>query len=744
MLVLRPWHLGLAACLLVVSARVEAQDAAVRAGQDENAAATAEPNMIELNFPEEVMLKTLVDYVGKRNGINFMYQATNLQRPVTLNAPNRIPSSALMQLLQSALKMHNMIVVPSEVPGMMHIEAAQQLTKQSIESDQASDLLPGDAGQSLAVTRIFKLEHVQPQQAVQVLTPFLAANSANTLPIVDHGLLIVTDYGFNMDRLQRMIKLVDQPGAAVDVHFIPIEHVKVDQLGNQVKQLLTAKNRGQASPGADTGVTVMPDVRSNRLVVVGTDEVFREVMDIIDSLDINLGLETKVYTFSYTTPEQIDRLTRSLIGELAAERLYEATIDDDTGFFIVRATATIHEQIESLREAIDKPRPASESPVRFYRLENADAIDVLSTLQTITSDGSMGDVSIEGTTVDTNAETVIRGPSEDAVNRGGIPFSGDPNGGAVADLPDVRVMAHEASNTIIVIATPSVHTIYEGLIRRLDVRQPQVLIEATVVILDTTDNFTLGVEIFNRETGVDNGELLTFSAFGLSTIDANNGSVSISPSTGFNGALLNADVAQVVIKALESDGRTRILSRPSVLVNDNATGTLASESEEPFTTTNVVAGAPTTTTFGGFATAGTNIRVTPQISQGDHLRLEYEITLSSFSGTGADGVPPPRNTDEISSEVTIPDGTTIVVGGLTRENFSEDVDRVPFLGRIPGLEFLFSSRSTNKSKSTLFVFLKASILRDDQFEDLRFISSEAAVDAELEDEYPTSEPLGIQ
>jgi type II secretory pathway component GspD/PulD (secretin) len=129
-----------------------------------------------------------------------------------------------------------------------------------------------------------------------------------------------------------------------------------------------------------------------------------------------------------------------------------------------------------------------------------------------------------------------------------------------------------------------------------------------------------------------------------------------------------------------------------------------------------------TTSFAGFAEAGTTIEVTPRISDDDHLQLEYVISLNNFTGSGGAGVPPPRQTDEVTSTVTVPDGYTVIAGGLNRQNISDDYEGFPLLDRVPVVRHIVGTTSKGNSQTTLFVFLKPTILRDDKFRDLKFLS----------------------
>jgi len=180
-------------------------------------------------------------------------------------------------------------------------------------------------------------------------------------------------------------------------------------------------------------------------------------------------------------------------------------------------------------------------------------------------------------------------------------------------------------------------------------------------------------------------------------------------------------------------GRPRLLSLCGAAV-------LGSVAEAPFTSVNA-SDTVSTTSFAGYASAGTTVTITPQISEGEHIQLQYSITLNSFTGGGSAGIPPPRQTNTIDSKVTVPDGYAIIVGGLTRKDVSETLTKVPILGEIPLLGYLFSSRTMNDSSSTLFVFIRPVILRDDQFEDLKYISALDRKAAQLPPEFPTSRPM---
>lgn len=760
------WLFGLLLLWSSFGGDVAAQEAAAPA--DDNAAGQAEKadapdgesgdgsRMVSLNLPEELRLKVLVDYVSERQGVNFIYDGNLLQQSVSLKAPNKIPAAAMRTLLRSVLRMKGLAITKTDVEGLLRIERVRQLANIAKGPAEAEEI-GEDAPPTVAVTRLFPIKHAQPQRIIEVVSPFLSGPNASLTVLSEHEMVLVTDYANNMPRIEEMFRIVDREGPKPVVEFAPVRHLKARAMSEKVERLLEARRKASGQQRGGRGsVTLLPDERTNRVTIVGLPEAVDEAVELVGAMDVPLGLETKIYSFTVADPARVDELVRALIGELAAERLYKSATDGEANLLIATTTPQIHGQVEALRQRLDAPRPEEQSPIRFYKLENAKATDIVSLLSSLEGDEGLSDVTIDGVSVEVEEDAEetpspeFEGPTEAEVNRreeadgeGALEELGA-DGNAV-ELPDARVLADEATNMIIVVAKPSVQRIYKKLIDRLDVRRPQVLIEATVVVLDTTDDFSLGVEIFSGEEA-NSGDLLNFTQFGISTQGSQPGSITLNPGTGFTGALLNANVAEVVIRALETDSRAKVLSRPSVLVNDNATGSLVSEEEEPFETVSVSETSVERSTFGGFASAGTNISITPQISEGDHLKLEYEITLSSFQRdeTAAAGtLPPARQTDTLASEATVPDGHTIVVGGLTRENFNNTVDRVPLLGSIPGLEFLFSSRREITRKRTLFVFINATILRDDKFEDLKILSEEAASRADIAGAFPESEPVSI-
>ena len=253
----------------------------------------------------------------------------------------------------------------------------------------------------------------------------------------------------------------------------------------------------------------------------------------------------------------------------------------------------------------------------------------------------------------------------------------------------------------------------------------------------------LGVEIQNLITAGDTGIQLA-SLFGLGSPDPAAGFIPPASGTGGTGVVLDPGDFSLVVRALEVLSNGRSLSIPKILVNNNVDATLSAVLQSPYTSINA-SQTVTTTSFGGTLDAGTTVTVRPQIVDGDKLLLDYTVTLSSFVGESTDpSVPPPRQENSIHSVVTIPDGHTVVLGGLDVDTRTEAVSQVPVLGEIPVLGRLFQSTSTTVTKSRFFVFLRCNVLRGEGFEDLKYASAVDLAEAELGDGWPVLEPRVIR
>ncbi|MBZ0172962.1 MAG: hypothetical protein K8E66_11315, partial [Phycisphaerales bacterium] len=361
-------------------------------------------------------------------------------------------------------------------------------------------------------------------------------------------------------------------------------------------------------------------------------------------------------------------------------------------------------------------------PTRSVKLKNRDAEEVLGVVQSLIASGALGLPQIPAAAVPSDAPM------------GAIP---------VAAQDSLQLTSDPATNSIIAIGEVQELQRLEQLLRDLDVRRPQVLLEVLIISLSESDALDLGVEIEASIDGPNDTVAKLASLFGLSSTGADSAGIEGNRGAGFTGIVLNPGDFSVVLRALKSLNEGRSLSMPKVLVASNEQASINSVLEQPYTTLNA-SDTVATTSFGGSSNAGTEVSVTPQIAEGDHLRLEYQVSLSAFVGEAADpSVPPPRQQNSIDSVATIPDGYTIAVGGieLTTEGYSET--GIPLLSDVPILGEAFKNRSKSSSRTRFYVFIRPTILRDRDFEDLKYLSDRDVADTGIDDGWPVPEPRVI-
>lgn len=303
------------------------------------------------------------------------------------------------------------------------------------------------------------------------------------------------------------------------------------------------------------------------------------------------------------------------------------------------------------------------------------------------------------------------------------------------------VQAHEASNSLLVSGTSTAVDSLKRMIEKLDQRQPQVLIEAAIVELSTTDLVAFGIELGALDIAAnDFTRPFGFTGFGLSQLqDTDENGL---PDTrlpdfenlprGFTGGIIaDKDFAvPVLVNALASDQRANILSLPSVVVNNNEDASISSAESRP--TSNVSQGTATTQSgFTGFQDAGIELAISPSISSNNYLRLNITLSVSRFiSGFDPNSSNPGVKVQrKITTQVTMPSGATMALGGVMEDSESDTDDGIPFLKDIPILGWLFRSYSNQKTKTNLYFFLTPHILDELDFSDLSEISFRKKMEA---------------
>lgn len=775
---------------------------------------------VRLNLRGETSLSTLVEYISQRLDLRFVYDESLGQKKIVLQLPDEVPVENLFDLLQSALQVSGFALTKTENPVVYRIVSNEKISVVAVPSGGDSNLK--DYERAIPLTKVFPLKRADPNQIRSLIQPFLTSPGASTIPLIANRSIIVVDTASNLQRIEKLIEMLDADRLNSSIEFVKVKHLNAKQVASQLEKILSSRARADSGASSNPndssglskqpvlGIEITPDERSNQLILVGIASQIEATLDLLKLLDVPLASEPQRYQLQFLTPAQLDVLLQRYIDGMVPTPPFSTRAEGSN--LIVDTTPEIHKQISRILPQLDsRDSSAKQSPIRFYKIKNVPVQDLMETLNALQSGGISGlqmgagfnlqggssrsrttnDRAIPGRNVpnivtDQTAQPGVLPPTPPAIRNGLLDNSSNypdqfsssglhsgprqigpgpanllyginpmigvsPLGvaalnsgfalerGIQSPLGAAQVTCDLGSNSLIVIAEPEVQQAYEQLIQFLDQRRPQVMIEAKIVIIDTTGDFTLGVEVSGgQRSGLS--RMFAFSSYGLSTVNPLTGNLLITPGDGLNATLVDPSTADFVVRALTEHRRARVLSAPKLLVDDNAEGTLESVSEVPFTSVNA-SQTVATTSFAGFAKAGTSITVTPTISEAKHISLDYLVTLNSFTGTGSTGVPPPRQTNEVRSRVTVPDGYTIIVGGLTQKNVVNDYKGIPYLEKIPVIRQLTGLTANRMKDNALFVFLRPIILEDDKFRDLRNVSRRSANVANEGFDFPESGPI---
>lgn len=356
--------------------------------------------------------------------------------------------------------------------------------------------------------------------------------------------------------------------------------------------------------------------------------------------------------------------------------------------------------VKELVAKLDAQPPEASSKVNVYYLENADSTEMAKVLENV----------VKGFT----AQTVSAGPSGAAA-----PQTSTFESSKVTITPD------KASNSLVIMASPNDYTNLIQVIKKLDRRSQQIFVEVLIAEVSLDKSRELGLQ-----TGVLGGGTLgkyltlagQYDPQGtLSTITTAISSASSSLSSTITASPLNITA---VLKAMDKNDLFNILSTPNILTSDNKEAEINVGENVPFQGSSTQSSIGTTTSVER-KDVGINLKIKPQVSQGNYIRLDINQEISSVKndkGQAVDLVTTKRST---KTNVVVKDNETVVIGGLIQDSEEVNVSKVPFLGDIPGLGWLFKTTTKSRKKTNLLILLTPHIIKDAA--DLAAVSSDQRV-----------------
>jgi general secretion pathway protein D len=729
---------------------------------------------LELSLPEKLDVISLLDLVGKYLNLNYVYDEAKLKTmSVNLKVQGPIKVRELYPLAESVLKFTGLVMTrKGNLVTIVPLDSVLEIDPALIGAD-SGQVQAGD----VVVTRVFQLNYIDTANAKTLLEGMKVGAITE---IAARGTIIVTGYAYRMNRVEQLLDVIDKPGNPKQFKYRQLKYTMASTLAPKVKGLVEQLGDMSIAIGATTptaAATPLPsrrppirtptptqptptpsgtgstkptiyldaDERTNRILMIGQETELTVVENLIDALDVaqqdirslrvyeiqhvdaeevrkkleELGIvgASRSTTGSYTqgritsrtptqpvapgqptvapTPSPI--ASQGSEGELPTEEM-QVVVLESTNSLMVNASPEQHALVATIISYVDSESEQKAIPYKVYPLQNQEPSHIAEVLKKLIEDVVKDK---EG-----KIERVVKKTEDNIIV---VP---DPN-----------------TFSLIVYANKKNQDWIAELIKTLDRRRPQVLIDVTLVEVTRTDSFNLDLQLASKFPEMLPGGKMDV----LPAIVGGKASGTASQTTFLNGTVREAysnplagtaqgfysdNHIQALLTAMESKSHGRVLAKPKILVNDGQVGIIktTSKTNVQLTGSTIVAGqttgnaVQTSVSYQPYE-AGITLTIQPNISEGDLLLLIVKLERTDFLKRSDLTKPPDATSSNIDTTVTVPDGKTIILGGMLKLNQSKGGNKVPLLGDIPLVGGLFRSTSDSADDSKLYIFVKANILR---------------------------------
>jgi general secretion pathway protein D len=433
---------------------------------------------------------------------------------------------------------------------------------------------------------------------------------------------------------------------------------------------------------------------TNTMIITDVHSNIRRLLKILRQIDIpGIGQEISVIPIEYGDAGKMVSLLSTVFkptgkpAKGAPQIAVTMVADERTNLIVLLANEVDTLRIKQLIAMIDKEAPRGKGKIHVYYCENATAEELAKVLQDV--------------------------PTQEA---------GAPKGkkGAPIISGKVRISADKATNSLIIMADQEDYKVLEGVIKKLDIPRSMVFIESLIMEVAMDKSLDIGIDwqafgetsISGKETAIGG----QFSSQGL--IDPGalaQGGLSvglITEQTNIAGLLVSNIAA--IINAVKTDDEFRILSTPQVLTTDNEEARITVGENRPYQTRSTT--DPSGGTFESFEyrDVGKILKITPHVTEGRLVRMKISLEVTNIdlaSTLTTSSTLPVTQKRTIDTTVIVKDSQTVVIGGLIDESETTNETKVPVLGDIPVLGWLFRDHSETTEKTNLYIFLTPRVIK---------------------------------
>jgi len=537
--------------------------------------------------------------------------------------------------------------------------------------------------------------------------------------------ILITDVKSAVEFYIKIATALDQPIQGFEYKIVQIQYALADELANLVNQLyrqLEASGGSGGAPGGAPGQPpaprapgaagqgggaaqsqVVPDARTNKVVILALPTEIARIEKLIREIDVRVDPPPRhFHVYKCVNAYAID----------LADRL-NSLFGGGAGNFGTSSTANRNRSTLGTGTS--------------NRRTGTTGIGSQSRTGTTMGRNNLGGTlnnNITGNTAAPRTTGAVGGATGPVVNPG-------------ENMVETRIVPDEQTNSLLIQAAPDDYREILAILKELDKKRFRVFIECQIWEVSTSDDLLFALETAITDDASTNtnpnplrGQGLANFGLTVPVVAADNSSVSLVPNFGqvagvastlTQGGLIFAltkggfDKIPLILQALAGESNANLLTTPFALTNDNEQATFEIGDSRPFSVATTTGAAGNL--FNGFdrADATSTLSVVPRVSSGNNLTLQLDLRIESFGASSNPSAPPPSTSRAYTGTVTIPNRQYVIFGGLEQETVRESRTKLPILGDIPYLGYLFGKTSQQKSRTRLYVFIRPIIFTDDDF-----------------------------
>jgi general secretion pathway protein D len=654
---------------------------------------------VAVTFKPETELKDLITWVMGFTCKNFILdpRIVSTGKKVTVIAPNKMSSTEAYRVFLVALSTMNLTIVPKG--NVLRIVDAPAAKSETVPIYKRG--IPADEDQ--VVRYVLRPTYAQVETLRQALDS-IRSQAGNVQ--VAGTMLIITDYASQVRDMMSLARSIDVPGGSDGIYTIPVHHADATQLAQKLNEILGITGGGGSvvpgmppQPGGRRGAPAQP-------------------------LQMQPGMPGVPPTPQQTSTDDVSSAVPSKI-----------LVDDRSNTLIVVSSEAGYFRVKGLVDRLDIALDTEGgSAIHVFPLENALAEELATTLNNAMGQSTPGRQGQPGRPGQPGAPGAPPIPAPQPQQ----PVFGGENLGAALE-GQVRVIGDKPTNSLIVMSSGRDFIAIKDVVRRLDHPRRQVFIEALILEVQIAKEINIGSSSHGG-VPVGSGDTNALVIGGVQTpnLRSISAAASLASATGLIGGLIGAPLASsqtflgtsipsygILFQALATQDNTDVLSAPHIIAIDNEKTEFSVGNNIPYKAGLTFGGIGLPGAPGGAGqipagSIGQNIQrqdlnltlnVTPHISSNDVVRIEIEQETKDIGGKDAE-LGPTWTQRKLKTQVVVHDQQSVVIGGLIQERDIYNVTKVPLLGDIPILGYLFKFSTKAKKKTNLLILLTPYIVKD--------------------------------